>query len=38
MDKGIHGRQGVPSKVVGELHVMELMAFSLKAKLEGSGI
>ena len=38
MDKRVHGRQGVPWKVVGEFHALELVAFSLEAKLKGRGI
>ena len=38
VDEGIHGRQGVPWKVVGEIHTLELVALSLEAKLKGRGI
>ena len=38
MDNWVHGRQGVPWKVVGEIHALELMAFGLQTKLKGRGI
>ena len=38
MHERVHGRQGVPWKVVGEFHALELVAFSLEAKLKGRGI
>ena len=38
MDEGVHGRQGVPWKVVGEFHALELVALSLETKLKGRGL
>ena len=37
-DNWIHGREGIPWTVVGKLHALKLMAFSLEAKLKGRGI